>query len=242
MIVICKHIQMPENLGAIARVMKNFGLSQLRLIQPLCRVDADQAYANAAGADDILNNMHIYDSLQEASHDLTFMVGTCGDVRQGARIYHTPHSLFNDRHASAAHETWGLLCGCERTGLTQEDLSLCNATVRIPTHFEFSSMNISHAVAVMAYAYRCAYPLGGESETHMAPCTTMATSPKATYAHKHNFFTLLMGELDDVGYWRVPSKKDKMQENLANLFFRYDLTVQEIQTLFGIVKSLRSKS
>lgn len=242
MIFIFKHIQMAENLGAIARVMKNFGLEAMRLVAPLCDPHSEKAYASATGAGDILDKAHMYPDLEAALEDLHYVVGTCGDIRQGVRVYHTPESLFMESVSEVRSALWGIVFGCERTGLSQNDLSLCNATMRIPTNLEFPSMNISHAVAVIAYAYRCMHTFSNRVSEHAAPGTTMATSPAATHGQKHHFFQMLEHELDAVGYWRVPAKKEQMKENLANMLFRCDLTAQEIQTLFGLVKSLRNKT
>lgn len=236
MIILLKNTQMPENLGAIARVMKNFGLTQLRLIAPLCDPHSHTAMATSAGAEDILHHAQIFDTLADAAFDVHHLIGTCGDIRQGARVYTSPHALCQSMYQTT--DLWGVLFGCERTGLSQADLSHCSSTVRIPTNPAFSSMNISHAVAVLVYAL-CEQAYDPAHLVQSMPLnTTLATSKHATQHQKDHFFQTLVHMLDDANYWRAPSQREQMMRNLANLFFRCTMTDQEIRTLFGVVRAL----
>ncbi len=231
MIILLNEIQLAENLGAIARVMGNFSMNELRLISPRVSPSDPKALATSTGAEFILKSAQTYDSVFEATKDIEFLFGTCGDDhRQGIRHYFLPHTAFEN---STSEQKIGVLFGCERTGLSQEDLSYCRATIRIPTSLHFSSMNVSHAVAIVAYEWCQKIHQTEGHQMHFGK-----TKP-ATQQEKKALFDYLVRNLDAVDYWRVASKKPLMTENLANLFFRMDLTAQEIQTLFGVFDALK---
>ncbi len=232
MIILLHSTQMAENLGSVARVMGNFELTELRLITPQIDPLDPKAIATSAGADEILRRAKVYNSLDDATIDITHLFGTCGDERLGIRHYMGPEKAFSDFSDQPEH--MGVLFGCERTGLSQDDLSHCRATIRIPVNTSFSSMNLSHAVAIVAYE-------GFKAASHSAPHVMhMGATQLASQGQKQALFQHLVHLLDDTGYWRVPSKKPPMQQNMANPFFRMDLTEQEVQTLFGMFASLYS--
>lgn len=229
MIIILHSTQLPENLGAVARVMGNFNLSELRLITPLIDPCDLKALATSAGADHILQQAKVYPTLQEATSDLHTLIGTCADVRIGIRFYESPQSLFDQNKPFGK---FGILFGPERTGLSQEDLSLCHATLQIPVCPDFSSMNLSHAVAIICYSY---FVKSNTSSQFLE----LGSTHLATQEERDIFFNTLENMLDHVGYWRVASKKHVMRQNLKNFFSRSSLTKQEIQTLLGMFQTLR---
>ena len=231
MIIILHSTQLPENLGAVARVMGNFALTELRLITPKVMRDDPKAVATSAGAEGILENARVFPDLISATQDIAELYGTCADVRDGIRHYHTPEGAFAKTPEAS---NVGVLFGCEKSGLTQEDLSHCAATIQIPVNPDFSSMNLSHAVAIVAYSWFQAQHRPRKYFTHLGKTNL------ATQGEKEQFFHHLIKQLDEVGYWRVESKKPLMQQNLANLFFRMDLTTQEIKTLLGVFDVLRN--
>lgn len=229
MIILLHSVQLAENLGAVARVMGNFGLSQLRLITPCADVFDMKAVATAAGAEHILHKATLYNSLQKATHDLHTLIGTCADIRTGIRAYTTPENIFND---PIPLQNIGILFGPERTGLSQEDLSYCKATLQIPVDASFSSLNLSHAVGIVCYAYF-------KSKKHAHNHLHTGETTVATQGEKNHFFHTLEQMLDEVGYFRVDSKKPLMRQNLRNFFSRNDITTQEIRTLLGVFRALR---
>ncbi|MBX9696997.1 MAG: hypothetical protein K2X98_04380 [Alphaproteobacteria bacterium] len=236
MIIILHSTQLAENLGAVARIMGNFALRELRLITPHIMPIHPKAMATAAGAETILEQARIYDSLADATTDITHLFGTCADERQGIRHYMGPEKAFSDMMRFDAIAKIGVLFGCERTGLSQEDMSYCRATIQIPVNPSFSSMNLSHAVGIIAYER---FKADSQPVPHIMH---MGSTKSASCDQKQALFNHLIHLLDEVAYWRVDAKKPLMQQNLANFFFRMDLTEQEIQTLFGVFNSLyRSK-
>lgn len=235
MIIILHSPQLPENIGAVARVMVNFHVPELRLITPHVAPTHEKAIATAAGADAILHHARLFSSMDDAIADIHHLWGTCADDRLGVRQYQSPrefmeHAFFGEKN----HEKTAILFGCERTGLSKEILSRCKGTLKIPVATEFSSMNLSHAVAIIGYEYFLK-----KTDHNLEKKWSLGDTTLATLSEKESFFNHLIHNLDQGNYWRLPSKKPLMKQNLANLFFRLDLTSQDIRTLFGIISNLK---
>lgn len=147
----------PDNIGAAARAMANFGLSELALVQPFASdwKEAAEAWRNEASvsaidAMDVINSAKIFDSIPEAAADCPLLLGTSSLHRAIPRrdvllLADTPARI-----AGCAGKT-GILFGPEKTGLTKEHLSFCSALINIPTREKQPSMNLGQSVAVIAY-------------------------------------------------------------------------------------------
>ncbi|MEI8296325.1 MAG: TrmH family RNA methyltransferase, partial [Alphaproteobacteria bacterium] len=142
--------QLPDNVGAIARLMKNFGLNDLRVIAPQCSLADPKAIAVAAGADDILREAMHYETIEHAIHDLDALWATCGNERDGIKPYSAPEVAMRE---VVTYNKPGILFGPERTGLSNDIIARCKAVIQIPTHPDFSSLNIAQSLAVIAYAW-----------------------------------------------------------------------------------------
>ncbi|RTE66540.1 RNA methyltransferase [Amphritea opalescens] len=145
----------PGNIGGVARAMKNMGLSDLCLIEPRRFPHAD-ASARAAGADDILTNATVVESLEDALADCHLVVGT------SARSRTIPWPLVNPRELAAivtplpSTTRVAIVFGREDRGLTNEELQRCHQHVHIPVNEQFSSLNLAAAVQVITYEMRMA--------------------------------------------------------------------------------------
>jgi tRNA/rRNA methyltransferase len=233
-IILLHQVQLAENLGAVARAMGNFGISQLRLIQPKCDPDDPKAFAMAAGNQKVLENASLYQSLEHAVGDLELVFATTAVERELIKNYCTPKSaipLMYDRKV-------GLLFGPERTGLTNEDLSVANHIITIPVDPEFSSLNIGQAVVIVLYEWYQQYAKQAGMMTQDSWLHLGETKP---VSHKEllYFFKSLEAELDLVNFWRVPHKKEKMWQNIRAAFLRMQPTEQEIRTLYGAIQALK---
>ena len=141
----------PGNIGASARAMKTMGLGALRLVNPKLFPSAD-ATVRAAGADDILSEAEIYDSLADAVGDCKYLYGTSTRKRSLQCEVLSPESATNEIINVMDNDiNIGIVFGRERTGLTNSELDLCNKMVAIPTNPEFSSLNIASAVQIICY-------------------------------------------------------------------------------------------
>ncbi|WP_409523393.1 RNA methyltransferase [Nitrincola sp. MINF-07-Sa-05] len=145
----------PGNIGAVARAMKNMGLSDLCLVAPKLFPHPD-AFARSSGAADLLESARVVETLDQALADCHLVVGT------SARGRHIPWPLLNPRQMAAVATTLqpqsrlAVVFGREDRGLTNEELQLCHHHVHIPTNEAFSSLNVAAAVQVIAYELRMA--------------------------------------------------------------------------------------
>jgi TrmH family RNA methyltransferase len=139
-----------DNLGAIARAMKNFGLSDWVVVSPnpqLLEVPGLNRLAVKSG--ELLETVRRVDTLEEAVADCTWVVGTTMRQLDGRRRL-LPHEVAGK--ALSRGEKFALVFGDERSGLTNEDLAQCHAVSLIPTADEQPSLNLSQAVVVYAHA------------------------------------------------------------------------------------------
>lgn len=145
--IVLVELKIPENIGFIARVMKNFGFKNLVLYN--CKVTRE-SYITASNAKDILENARIIESLEDYLAEKTLAVATTGirgkNIGNYIRKTITPEELVEIIEPNSA-----ILFGREDFGLFDEEIRLCNAVVSIPTSEEYPVMNVSHAVAVILY-------------------------------------------------------------------------------------------
>src|SRR6185503_9998671 len=147
--IILSHPQMGENVGAAARAMKNFGLKELVLIAPKFEWPNDKAQMLASGSADILEAAKIYPTAAEALAPYNLVLATTARGRDVVKQIHTPQAaIARLRNTAATGARTALLFGGERAGLTNEEMSLADAVITIPTA-EFSSLNLGQAVLLL---------------------------------------------------------------------------------------------
>ncbi len=138
------------NIGSIARLMKNFGLKELYLVNPLEYHLSEEAISRAMHGRDILEGAKLVNSLDEAIADMELVVGTTGNYHE-KRVSRTPISPEKLSEILPSHRRVAILFGREPSGLHNHELEKCNVVVTIPTSEEYSSLNISHAAAILFY-------------------------------------------------------------------------------------------
>ena len=131
----------PGNVGAVARIMKNFGFYDLRLVKP-CEIN-EIAYARATHAKDILDNAKIFDSFEKATKDLSMLIATTGKIRKISKHVIEPWKI-------PKYENIGIVFGRESIGLLNEEIEKCDLVVSIPTS-KYRVLNLSHAVGIILY-------------------------------------------------------------------------------------------
>lgn len=142
--------QYSGNIGAAARAMRNFAMSDLALVSPapLQRAQADMM---AVHARDILDHMQIHTSVEAAIADCGLVIGTTcrsGLYREDAV---TPRTLAPHILATSVANRVALIFGCEDSGLSNEELRYCHRLMTIPTDASYSSLNVAQAVLVCCY-------------------------------------------------------------------------------------------
>lgn len=218
----------PGNIGSAARAMRTMGFGRMELVAPH-RFPDREASALAAGADDVLEGAGIHQTLVEGLAGSSLALGLSAR-RRGVNLPElTPREGVMQALAAAARgEQVSLVFGNERTGLENEELARCHAMVRIPSVDDFSSLNLSQAVQVMAYELRVA--LLGESLPEPPP---VHDEPPADAAQMERFYEHLAQMLDDIDFHKGRSPTTIMLR-LRKLFQRAQMDERELRMLHGI--------
>jgi tRNA/rRNA methyltransferase len=226
--------QMGENIGAVARVMLNFGLSQLILVEPRDRWPNPKAQAVASGADKVLEAARLEWAIEPALAPATFVIATTARPRYLEKPVWGPREAASRLRAMvAAGEHPIVLFGGEANGLTTDDVARADAILTYPVNPGFASLNIANAVAVFAAA------IGEARQDGSAPAWFRPVDgPPATHAELDGLFAHLEAELTRGRFYHPPDKEALMKQNLRSPFLRARLTQQEVQTLRGVIKAL----
>ena len=221
---------LPENIGSAARAMKTMGLSDLALVRPKLFPD-QRANALAAGADDLLERARVADTLADAIGDCVHAVGCTARLRDISLPMFEPAQASTELLRRMADGPVALVFGAERTGLTNEDLSRCDAAVHIPTEADFSSLNLAQAVQVLAYCVR-----GAALSAQSLPAVPgeRREDPPATIEQMERMFGHFEEALTDIDFFKGRPYGHLMQR-IRRMLHRADLDSREVMILRGIL-------
>lgn len=245
--VILVEPQLGANIGTAARAMANFGLTELRLVAPTNGWPNEHAIKAASGADIIIEQAKLFDTLEEAVADLSFVVATTARKRDMVKPVLTPESAAGEMQTRLIQgEGTGILFGREKYGLTNDHVVLADALVIAPVNPDFASLNLAQAVLLIGYEWFKLQSDGGLGrETEVEPAAReglgVRDSRPANREELLIFFERLEQELDAGGFLQIPEKRPTMIRNIRNMFTRANLTEQEVRTLHGVVSSLTRK-
>lgn len=222
----------PGNIGATARAMANMGLSRLALVQPL-EYPSMAATARAAGADDILDSAILYPSLAKAVAGCTQVYGTTARLRSITWPEYTPQELAAEISVDESEQDIALVFGRERTGLTNEELDLCQALVHIPVDDRHSSLNLASAVMVLAFAIRSAVikPDTGSRITGRKHASPLASSEQVQF-----YFQALDTLLHRLDFYKGNS--ERVMRKLRRLYYKAEPSSEDIRILLGTLTAI----
>ena len=216
-IVLCRATE-PGNVGAVCRVMKNMGLSRLRLVSP-GKLDEETLAARAIHAEDVWRGAGFFDTLVEATADCSLVVGTTrrrGRKRKSVTL--DPRAL-TEWLSERASTPLALVFGNERTGLTAEELDFCSVASHIPVCDAFPSLNLSHAVQV--YAYELFLAFGGVADSPVKGEWVPLERPEA-----ERLTAEITATLADLGFYKHPGREEQTRF-LRDLICRAGLSERE---------------
>ena len=224
--------QLGENIGMVARAMLNCGLTDLRLVRPRDGWPSEKAAKASSGADLVIEKARLFNNTSEAIGNLSLVFAATKRERDM-----TKNAVTLEKAAKEITDVGeigcGVLFGGEANGLTNDDVSLANSVLTISLNPEFSSLNLSQAVLLIAYEI---FKIkGGTAPTQLA----IQTNCKANKKEMLGLFNHLENALDDSGFFHVREKRPIMVRNLRNLIQRADPTEQEVRTLRGVISSLK---
>jgi tRNA (cytidine32/uridine32-2'-O)-methyltransferase len=220
----------PGNIGGVARAMKNMGFGRLVLVAPR-KFPHEEADWRAVGAGDVLEQAEVVEDLAEAIADCQFVVGTSA---RGRRI---PWPVLDPRGAAervytAARqdEQVAILFGREDRGLTNEELQACNLHLHIPSHEDYSSLNLAMAVQVVVYELRM---LELAADLPADPCDEW-DAPFSTEENMERYYAHLEETLVQIGFLD-PAAPRQLMARLRRLYNRVRLDEMELNILRGIL-------
>lgn len=225
--------QLGENIGMAARAMANFGLSDLRIVEPRDGWPNDKAVQAASGAAHVVEGARLYPSVEAAVTELTFVWATTARERGQAKRIATPGEAMIESAAAlkGGQEAHGLLFGAERTGLGNEEVARADAVLTFPVNPAFASLNLSQAVLIVAYEwFKAAH--GGQ------PAFAARETPPASRGSVQGLFDQLEDSLEECNYFVPDNKKGIMWRNLRNILHRLSMGEQDVRTLRGVVSAL----
>lgn len=220
--------QLGENIGLAARAMGNFDIKDLRIVSPRDAWPNPSALSASVGAHPIIENAATFTSLEEAIKDLSWVFGAT------ARLRYIKKTAYDIKEAASFSTSLfpqkvGVVFGPEQTGLTNEEVSFCHAVLSIPTSPSLSSLNLAHAVLLCVYEF---------SQRNLTPHPTSPTL-LATHEEVFSLLSFLEMSLEKKGFFFPEEKKEKMKQNLRDIFLRTPLSVDDTNTLFGALKVLQ---
>lgn len=232
--VILVEPQLGENIGMVARAMANFGLVDLRLVNPREDWPNEKAQSAAANAHHVIETARVFDMLEDALIDLSFCYATTARPRGGFKPVCGPveaASTLRFRHAKG--QSVGIMFGREKSGLKNEEVDLADEIVTFPVNPAYASLNIAQAVLLMSYEW-----LKSGMDDVAKPAFD---GPEIVPAGKDMLFGLfaqLEAALEARKYFRSANKKPRMVSNLRAVLTRPGFTNDEIDVLRGVVRSL----
>lgn len=223
--------QLGENIGAAARVMLNFELDDLRLVEPRDGWPNPSAVKMASGAGRVLDRAQISPDLNAALGNVHYAYATTARKRDLSKPVLNP----SDAMAEAAQrccrgQRVAVVFGAERAGLENDDLVLANAIIELPVNDKFKSVNLAQCVALICYEAQRSFAATKSQDS--------IEHELASVNEKTRFVELLVEDLSLAGYFWPPEKAAGMKLNLTNLFMRLDLSKPEIKTLHGVRRAL----
>ncbi len=230
-IVILVRPQMGENIGAVARAMSNFGLKELRIAEPRDGWPNPKALEMAAGAESIIQNAVVYENFQAAMADVQLAFATTARPRNtDKRVMEPAAAMAEIRAHCDAGLNVALVFGPERSGLANDDITLCDTLVSIPTAPENSSLNIAQSAVLIGYEW---FRASGD-----APQLSREAPDPAPMEDWHGLFVQMEGYLDAVDYFRVEARKPVMWTNLQHMLLRARWNPQQVRTFRGMLRSV----
>jgi tRNA (cytidine32/uridine32-2'-O)-methyltransferase len=222
----------PGNIGAVARSMKNMGLTELCLVNPK-NFPNHEASERASGAADILVNAKVFENTADAVKNCTYILATSSRERTLPWPKATPEQAADILHERVNEGECAILFGAERTGLVNEDLQLADKHLIIPANPEYTSLNLAQAVQIVSYEIWKKFTFS--EENNLSLNTTLKAS-KQEFEGMISHFEEVLTALD---IWD-PSHPKKLMPKIRRLLTKAECETDEINILRGLLKAFHS--
>ena len=228
--IVLVNTQLPENLGATARSMLNFQFERLRLINPKFSLDNEKIIPVCAGADKVIKKIKVFEKFSDSIKDFNYVIATSNRVRSQKK---NEISFKKLKEIISKNYKVAIVFGPEKSGLDNEDLSLCDYTIKINSNQKFSSLNLSHAVAIVCYNLYTLLLKKGESNKEKL------IENVAKKNELLSFYKILEETLDNSNFFNVKERKKITFQKIKNIFCKYKMSSEEVRTLISIFKKIR---
>ena len=230
--IVLVRTQFPGNLGAAARIMRNFGLRELVLVDPQADIHDRQARQMSTHGEESLDNARIVSTLADAVADCVLVIGTSGPEGGPYRrqTVGTPEQIL--AHALEplrGEQPVALVFGPEATGLSNEEVTTCHHLVHIPTGDDYTSLNLAQAVAI------CLYEL---HKQWLGEPKSVSSRVLASFADQEHMFAQVQTALEEIHFLYGP-KADSLMHAVRHLLGKASLTAMEVNVLRGLARQIR---
>ena len=231
-VIVLVRPQLGENIGKAARAMLNFGLVELRLVEPRDGWPNPSAGPAAAGADIVLDKAQVFATTAEAVADCAHVYATTVRKRGVTKPVVTPEEAARDMAGAVGRSA--ILFGPERSGLETEDVALARAILTVPINPDFGSLNLAQAVILCAYEW-------SKHESLVQP-TQEELLPPAPQDELEGLIGHLEGMLEPKGYFLPEARADATRRTLRGVLTKPGWNHLEVRTLRGVLSSLERSS
>lgn len=225
--------QLGENIGKAARAMLNFGLTDLRLVEPRDGWPNPAAGPAAAGADEVLAGARLFASVADAVADCSHVYATTVRKRGVTKPVLTPEGAARQMHSAQGQSA--ILFGPERSGLETADVALARSIITVPINPAFGSLNLAQAVVLCAYEWSKT----AAGANRLEQPTAEEGLPPAPQAELEGLIAELEGMLGPAGYFHPEGRAEATRRTLRNLLTKPGWNHLEVRTLRGVLSALK---
>ena len=230
-VIVLVRPQLGENIGKAARAMRNFGLTDMRLVEPRDGWPNPAAGPAASGADDVLEGATVFATTAEAVADCAHVYATTVRKRGVTKPVVTPAEAAREIHTRPGRAA--ILFGPERSGLETADVALARSILTVPIDPGFGSLNLAQAVILCAYEW--------SKGVELAQPTQEELLPPAPQAELDGMIAHLERMLGPKGYFLPESRADSTRRTLRTMLTKPGWNHLEVRTMRGVLSALERK-
>lgn len=227
-VIVLVRPQLGQNIGKTARAMLNFGLTELRLVDPRDGWPNPEAGPAASGADIVLDRAQVFATVQAAIADCSIIYASTVRRRDLVMPVIDPATMAAAITSTRARSA--ILFGPERAGLETEDVAVASHIVTVPINPEFGSLNLAQAVILLAYEW--------SKQQTLAQPPAKDGEPPALHAELEGLIVHANAELAGAGYFHPPERMQVTKNILRTIFTKAGWSSREVKAVRGIIRAL----
>ena len=227
-VIVLVRPQLGQNIGKSARAMLNFGLTEMRLVAPRDGWPNPDAGPAASGAEEVLANAQLFDTVQDAIADCQAIFASTVRRRDLVMPVVTPEQMAES--IGSSRERSAILFGPERAGLETEEVALASTIVTVPINPNFGSLNLAQAVILLAYEW--------SKRSSLAVPPAKELEPPAPHGELDGLICQLEESLEAKGYFHPPSRTQATKNTLRTIFTKTGWSSREVKAVRGVIRAL----